>query len=103
LVEQRIENPRVVGSIPTQATKYKSPLSHDSGLFSWRRHEVALGFDPRHRLAFEEIVDLLVAHAGLFLRISIVRKTLSCQSASHRYGDISGFCDRFRTLSIGFT
>jgi hypothetical protein len=33
LVEQRIENPRVDGSIPSQATKLKSPFQNWLGLF----------------------------------------------------------------------
>ncbi len=33
LVEQRIENPRVDGSIPSQATKIKTPLVNSSGVF----------------------------------------------------------------------
>jgi hypothetical protein len=33
LVEQRIENPRVDGSIPSQATKLKSPNQQWLGLF----------------------------------------------------------------------
>jgi hypothetical protein len=35
LVEQRIENPRVDGSIPSQATKLKSPFQKWLGLFCW--------------------------------------------------------------------
>jgi hypothetical protein len=35
LVEQRIENPRVVGSIPTQATKsFRQKPSRQTGLFA---------------------------------------------------------------------
>jgi hypothetical protein len=34
LVEQRIENPRVDGSIPSQATKLKSSFQKWLGLFS---------------------------------------------------------------------
>jgi len=36
LVEQRIENPRVDGSIPSQATKLKSPFQKWLGLFRIR-------------------------------------------------------------------
>jgi hypothetical protein len=36
LVEQRIENPRVDGSIPSQATKLKSPFQKWLGLFLFR-------------------------------------------------------------------
>jgi hypothetical protein len=37
LVEQRIENPRVDGSIPSQATKLKSPFQKWLGLFYFHR------------------------------------------------------------------
>ncbi len=33
LVEQRIENPRVDGSIPSQATKHTTPVSNARGFF----------------------------------------------------------------------
>jgi hypothetical protein len=37
LVEQRIENPRVDGSIPSQATSLKAPISDGWGFFLWRK------------------------------------------------------------------
>ena len=42
LVEQRIENPRVRGSIPRQATKSSKTQSETTGFFFWRNVERAL-------------------------------------------------------------
>ncbi len=51
LVEQRIENPRVLGSIPRLATKY-STASHSGGRFSFLPHRSQIvasqhGIQPR--------------------------------------------------------
>ena len=35
LVEQRIENPRVTGSIPVQATKIHTAVSQETAVFSF--------------------------------------------------------------------
>jgi hypothetical protein len=100
LVEQRIENPRVVGSIPTQATKYKVPqfLQRFWGIFISRVSLLRQHQTPSHALA---AADAETAAADAAFREDFeaagYERTEDVRMAQRRKADAQELADATRT------
>jgi hypothetical protein len=78
LVEQRIENPRVDGSIPSQATKIEAPLVHASGVFYFLGPDVK-AYHVKHELqcSHEQKGEHMPSDQATHQKVSLWRRFLA--------------------------